>query len=60
MGYSLRGVSKLLYAKCIQSPTGKQKWGPEELNKLLHNEKYTGNVMLQKTYCSGYAKNKAG
>lgn len=34
----------------MPSPTGKPTWGTETLNKLLHNEKYTGNVMLQKTY----------
>jgi DNA invertase Pin-like site-specific DNA recombinase len=50
MGYSLRQISKLLYIKGIPSPTGRLKWGPEALNQLLHNEKYTGNVMLQKTY----------
>lgn len=28
------------------------RWGTETLNKLLHNEKYTGSVILQKTYVS--------
>ena len=50
MNCSLREISKMLYILAIPSPTGKPKWRPETLNKLLHNEKYTGNVMLQKTY----------
>lgn len=58
MGYSLRKVSKLLYTKGIPSPTGKSKWGTETLNKLLHNEKYTSNVMLQKTYVPDMLKTK--
>ena len=49
-GLSLRRISKILYENNIPSPTGKPTWGMETLNKLLHNEKYTGNVMLQKTY----------
>ena len=49
-GYSLRKISNMLYEQGTLSPNGKPKWGPETLNKLLHNEKYFGNVMLQKTY----------
>ena len=48
----------LLYTKGIPYPTGKPKWGPEALNKLLYNEKYTGNVMLQKTYVPDILKTK--
>lgn len=49
-GYTLRKISKLLSEKGITAPKGGKHWGIETLNKLLHNEKYTGNVMLQKTY----------
>lgn len=49
-GYTLRRISKLLLEKGITAPKGGKRWGIETLNKLLHNEKYTGNVMLQKTY----------
>jgi len=55
---SLRQISNILYSKGIPSPTGKPKWGTEALNKLLHNEKYTGNVMLQKTYVPDMLKTK--
>ena len=40
----------MLRAEGVLSPTGKPEWKPETLSKLLRNEKYTGNVMLQKTY----------
>jgi hypothetical protein len=49
-GCSLRQISKLLKEQSISTPTDKPTWGTETLNKLLHNEKYTGNVLLQKTY----------
>jgi len=34
----------------IAAPRGGKYWNIETLNKLLHNEKHTRNVMLQKTY----------
>jgi site-specific DNA recombinase len=49
-GYSLRAISKMLHEQGIPYPTGKPEWKADTLSKLLHNEKYTGNVMLQKTY----------
>ena len=57
-GYSLRAISKRLHEQGIPSPTGKPEWKPETLSKLLHNEKYTGNVMLQKTYVPDMLKTK--
>ena len=35
------------------SPTGKSRWNREALNKLLSNEKYTGQVLLQNTVSTG-------
>ena len=37
-GHSLRQISRFLQERNILSPTGKIKWGPETLNKLLQNE----------------------
>ena len=51
-GQSLSKISEWLYENRIKSPTGKDRWSRETLNKLLHNEKYTGDVLLQKTYIS--------
>ncbi len=49
-GYSLRKTAELLQERNVAAPKGGTRWGIETLNKLLHNEKYTGSVMLQKTY----------
>lgn len=51
-GQSLAKISEWLYETGVKSPTGKERWSRETLNKLLHNEKYTGDVLLQKTYVS--------
>jgi len=51
-GQSLSKISEWLYECGIKSPTGKERWSRETLNKLLHNEKYIGDVLLQKTYAS--------
>ena len=49
-GMSLSGISKELQRRGVPSPTGKETWTPRAIDKLLSNEKYTGNVLLQKTY----------
>jgi Recombinase. len=49
-GRSLVMISNFLFENNIPSPTGKRRWSRETINKILHNEKYTGRVMLQKTY----------
>ena len=49
-GKSLGAISDWLYDGKIPSPTGKERWSRETINKLLRNEKYTGDVLLQKTF----------
>ena len=49
-GSSLGAISKWLYENKIVSPTGKPHWSRETINKLLRNEKYVGDVLLQKTF----------
>lgn len=48
-GKSLGKIAVGLARQSIPSPTGKQKWNREAIDKLLANEKYTGRVLLQKT-----------
>lgn len=55
-GNSLGEISKILRDKKILSPTGKDIWSRETLNKLLKNEKNCGDVMLQKTYVEDFLK----
>ena len=51
-GRSLNEISNWLYDEHIPSPTGKGRWSRETISKILKNEKYTGDVVLQKTFVS--------
>lgn len=55
-GDSLRRIATGLEKQGILSPTGRPKWNREAIDKLLSNEKYTGQVMLQKTVSTGAAQ----
>ena len=48
-GNSLGIISDWLYRNGIPSPRGKTRWSREAISKLLKNEKYAGDVLLQKT-----------
>ena len=49
-GHSLGEISNWLHKNGIPSPTGKILWSRETINKLLRNEKYVGDILLQKTF----------
>ena len=49
-GRSLNEISDWLYSERVPSPTGKEHWSRETISKILKNEKYTGDVVLQKTF----------
>lgn len=49
-GDSLEKIVDGLTEYGILSPTGKEKWNRQAIDKLLSNEKYVGRVLLQKTY----------
>lgn len=53
-GYSYGKISSALAGKQIPSPTGKPIWSRECISKMLKNEKYTGSVLLQKTFVDNY------
>ena len=48
-GNSLGKIAAKLEEEGIRSPTGRQKWNREAIDKMLSNEKYMGDVLLQKT-----------
>ena len=52
-GSSLGTIAADLERKDVLSPTGRPRWNRETLNKLLSNEKYTGQVLPQKTVSAG-------
>ena len=49
-GESLGAISQWLYDANIPSPRGKRRWSRGTISKLIKNEKYTGDVLLQKTF----------
>jgi len=49
-GESLGAISDWLHENKIPSPTGREHWSRETISKLLRNEKYIGDVILQKTF----------
>lgn len=53
-GASLGKISKQLQALQIPTPRGGEIWSRETLRKMLQNEKYVGDVMLQKSYVDDY------
>lgn len=62
-GESIRGIKKWLKEHEIESPTGTKEWGESTISGILKNEKYKGDVLLQKSYTVDYltkttAKNK--
>lgn len=50
VGTSLGKISEWLYAQGIRSPNGRPHWSRETIRKMLMNEKYTGDILLQKSY----------
>ena len=57
-GYSLRDIAARLIDMQIPCPGGGMKWHPEMVRRILSNEKYRGDVMLQKTYVADYFTGK--
>lgn len=53
-GLSLRAITAQLKEHGIPSPRGNPVWHIETVRKILNNEKYYGDVLLQKTYVSDY------
>jgi len=49
-GFSLGKISDWLYENGISSPSRKERWSRETIRKMLKNEKYVGDVLLQKTF----------
>ncbi|WP_314039232.1 recombinase family protein [Gemella morbillorum] len=47
-GYSSHRISLILTEEGIKSPGGKDKWNHRTIGKMLSNEKYKGDALLQK------------
>ena len=51
-------IGRGLEADGILTGAGKTKWRPETLKKILQNEKYIGDALLQKTYTVDFLSKK--
>ncbi len=57
-GASLRTIASRLMEMNIKAPRGGNVWGIETIRKILNNEKYYGDVILQKTYIADFFTGK--
>ena len=57
-GESIYGLVNYLGENGYDSPTGKTKWTTGQIQHILTNEKYTGNVLLQKRYVKNTLNHK--
>lgn len=57
-GDSLITIKKTLERMGILTATGNKKWSTESIQRILQNEKYMGDVLLQKTYTADFIDGK--
>ncbi len=54
----MRTISSRLVNMNIKAPRCGDVWGIETIRKILNNEKYYGDVLLQKTYIADFFTGK--
>lgn len=57
-GASLQDICESLMADGILTGAGKKKWIPSTVHKILTNEKYIGDALLQKTVTTDFLQKK--
>ena len=57
-GNSSIKIAEILKADSIKTLTGKDAWQPSVIDKMLRNEKYMGDALLQKTYTIDFLSKK--
>ena len=53
-GYSLNGIAAVLNHEGIKGVHGEAKWCGTTISRLLQNEKYRGDLLIQKTITANY------
>ena len=53
-GYSLGGISRQLNDDGVVSVRGECQWCGTTISRILHNEKYKGALLMQKTFTANY------
>ena len=54
LGFGLRKIKKYLEEHQIKTVTGKEIWSTSTIDRILCNEKYVGDVLMQKTYTEDF------
>lgn len=57
-GHTPHGIKKILENDGILSPGGKETWTTTTILSILTNEKYKGDALLQKTFCTDFITKK--
>ena len=57
-GLSYCAIADKLTGMGIRTPAGKEKWNPHTVRRMLQNEKYKGDALLQKSYIADFLTKK--
>lgn len=57
-GNGVRKIKRYLEEHGIKTVTGKSEWSTSTIDRMLSNEKYVGEVLMQKTYSSDFLTGK--
>ena len=57
-GKSPAYIARHLTERGIPTPGGKPNWRPNTVESILTNEKYKGDALLQKTFCTDFLTKK--
>lgn len=58
-GKSIQGIRRLLAARGIKSPKGEAEWSNSAINMLLNNERYAGDILLQKYFTEDHLSHRS-
>ena len=57
-GNGVRKIKRYLEEHGIKTVTGKREWSTSTIDRMLSNEKYVGQVLMQKTYTPDFLTGK--
>ena len=57
-GYGVRKIKRWLEEHHLKTVTGKDVWSTSSIVRMLSNEKYIGQILMQKTYTSDFLTGK--
>jgi len=57
-GFSIPEIVKKLREADVPTVTGKAAWATDTVKYILQNEKYVGDLLMQKTYCQSFLTHK--